>query len=168
MIWHAQVPWILAWRLLRDRLPTKLHLLNRDILSPEDISCSAGCTHVESIQHLFIHCDIYGSIWQQVRAWIGVLGVDHQSLNAHFIQFTNYLRGLRTRRSFLQLLWLLCVWLVWKERNNRIFNNVHTPVIELIDKVRFHSYWWLKANNATFVYGSQQLWLDPLLCLYID
>jgi len=78
-----------------------------------------------------------------------------QSLRAHFFQFTNYLGGLRARRSFLQLLWLLCVWLVWNERNNRLFNNYHTSITEIMDKVKFHSYQWLKANNVTFVYGCQ-------------
>jgi hypothetical protein len=76
---------------------------------------SAGCGQVESAQHLFIHCDHFGTIWQQVRHWIGVAGVDNHILRAHLFQFTNYLGGTRTRRSFLQFLWLLCVWLVWNE-----------------------------------------------------
>ena len=40
------------------------------------------------------------------------------------------------------------------ERNNRLFNNSHTPNVEFIEKVKFHLYWWLKANNAAFVYDS--------------
>jgi len=27
--------------------------------------------------------------------------------------------------------------------------------MELLDKVKYNSFWWLKANNATFVYDSQ-------------
>jgi hypothetical protein len=115
-----------------------------------------------------LHCDVFGIIWQHVRSWIGVVGVDHHSLRVHFVQFTNYLGGTRARRSFLQLIWLLCVWLVWNERNNRLFNSSHTPNTELIDKVKFHSYWWLKANNVAFVFGCQQRWSDPLICLDID
>ncbi|PNX65088.1 cysteine-rich receptor-like protein kinase, partial [Trifolium pratense] len=37
LIWHPQVPLkvsIFAWRLLRDRLPTKPNLVTRGILSP--------------------------------------------------------------------------------------------------------------------------------------
>jgi hypothetical protein len=34
--------------------------------------------------------------------------------------------------------------------------------------VKFHSFWWLKAHNTTFAYGSQRWWSDPLLCLGID
>jgi len=110
---------ILAWRLLRDRLPTKIDLLNCGIISATNTYCSAGCGQLESAHHLFIHCDHFGIIWQQVRFWIGVAGVVHHSLRAHFVQFTNYLSGTRARRSFIQLMWLLCVWLVWNECNNR-------------------------------------------------
>jgi len=79
-------------------------------------------------------------------------GVDHHSLSADFLHFTNYLGGSRTRRSFLQLLWLLCVWPIWKKHNN-FFNNICTSITELMEKVKFHSYWWLRANNVSFVYG---------------
>jgi len=87
LIWHSQVPLkvsILAWHLLRDMLPTKINLLNRGILSAADTYCSAGCGQLESAQHLFLHCDVFGIIWQQVRSWIDV---DHHSLCAHFFSY---------------------------------------------------------------------------------
>jgi len=92
LIWHAQVPLkvsILAWRLLIDRFPTRINLLNRGIIYVVDTYCSVGCGQLERAQHLFIHCKFFGIIWQQVRFWIGVAGVDHHSLRAHFVQFTN-------------------------------------------------------------------------------
>jgi len=79
LIWHTQMPlkvFILAWRFLRDRLPTKLNLLNRGIISAEDISCSAGYGQVVSAHHMFLHCDTFGSLWQQVRSLIDVSGLD--------------------------------------------------------------------------------------------
>jgi len=88
---------ILAWRLLRDRLPTKINLYNRGIITDKDISCVAGCRHVEIAHRLFLHCDTFKSLWQQVRAWLGFSGVDQQTLGAHFLQFTNYLGGIKTR-----------------------------------------------------------------------
>jgi len=40
------------------------------------------------------------------------------------ITFFTYLTGGATnRRSFMQLLWLLCVWVLWTARNNKQFNN---------------------------------------------
>ncbi|GAU10297.1 hypothetical protein TSUD_420400, partial [Trifolium subterraneum] len=75
LIWHKQVPLkvsILAWRLLRNRLPTKDNLANRGIITLEAQSCVAGCGALESAQHLFISCSTFGSLWTSVRSWLGV------------------------------------------------------------------------------------------------
>lgn len=143
LIWHTQVSlkvFILAWRLLQDRLPTKYNFHIRGIITDADISSTAGYGQVETADHMFMHCDTYGSIRQQVQFWLGFSGVDHQSLSAHFLHFTNYLGGTRTRRSFLQLICLLCVWFIWKECNNRILKNIYTPIQDLVEKVKFYSY----------------------------
>ena len=134
LIWHKQVPlnvFIHAWRLMRGRMPTKNNLLRCGINQVEAIRYVAGCGIDESTYHMFLHCDIFGSLWQHFRTWIDVSGVDPHNLRDHFIQFTHYMGHLKTRCSFLQLIWLLCVWLVWNERNNRLFSNVQTPIIIL-------------------------------------
>ncbi|MCI57057.1 HcrVf2 protein-like protein, partial [Trifolium medium] len=51
LIWHKQVPlkvYIFAWRLLRDRLPTKVNLVTQGIISPDAHFCVSGCGGVES------------------------------------------------------------------------------------------------------------------------
>jgi len=45
---------------------------------------------------------------------------------------------------------------------------IETPILRLLDQVKFRSLWWLKANKAMFVHGSQRWWSDPLLCLSLD
>ncbi|GAU45454.1 hypothetical protein TSUD_107460 [Trifolium subterraneum] len=104
---QGQVPlkvFILALRLLRDRLPTRVNLASRGIITPDVQSCVAGCTDMESVQHLFISCGTFGSLWSSVRSWLGVLSVDPHSVADHFLQFTFSAGGLRARRSFLQLI----------------------------------------------------------------
>jgi hypothetical protein len=69
LIWHPQVPLkvsILAWRLLRDGLPTKANLVTRDILSSATHLCVFGCGDVETARHLFLSCGTFGSIWALV------------------------------------------------------------------------------------------------------
>jgi len=139
---------------LRDRLPTEINLMWRDILHHEAVRCVVGCDNDESVSHSFLHCDVFESLWQLIRSWIGVSGVDPHIIYEHFIQFTHYIGHSRIRQTFLQLIWLLCVWLVWNERNNKLFNNVQIPITQILDKVKFHSFWWLNTNNVTFVYGS--------------
>ncbi|PNX67589.1 70 kDa peptidyl-prolyl isomerase, partial [Trifolium pratense] len=75
LIWHPQVPLkvsILAWRLLRDRLPTKVNLVTRGVLSPTAQCCVFGCGEAESAHHLFISRSTVGSLWDLVRSWIGI------------------------------------------------------------------------------------------------
>jgi len=171
LIWHKQVPLkvsIVVWRLLKDKLPTRTNLLRRDIVQAKGATCVLGCGLVESAAHLFLHCQVFGSLWRHIMTWIGVAGVDPHSISEHFLQFIHYTGSSKALRSFLQLLWLLRVWLIWSERNNRVLNNIKTPILQLLEKVKFHSLWWLKANNAKFVYSLQRWWSDPLICLGID
>jgi hypothetical protein len=90
LVWHKQVPLkvsIFAWRLLRDRLPTKSNLVARGIISPEAHFCVSGCGGLESAQHLFLSCSTFGSLWALVRAWIGFSSVDAHSLPDHLLSW---------------------------------------------------------------------------------
>jgi hypothetical protein len=74
LVWHKQVRlkvYIFAWRLIRDRLPTKTKSVARCIISLEAHFCVVGCGDIESAQHLFLSCSIFGPIWPLVRSWIG-------------------------------------------------------------------------------------------------
>jgi hypothetical protein len=116
LIWHRQVPLkvsILARRLLRDRLPTWANLVSRGILDLDLHYCVTGCGGIETTRHLFLSCSTFGSLWALARSWIGFSMVDAYSLTEHFVQFTYSAGCLRARRSFLQLVWLACFWVVW-------------------------------------------------------
>jgi hypothetical protein len=69
--------------------------------------------------------------------------------------------------SFMQLVWLLCAWTIWNDRNNILFNNVESSIDQLLDKVKRHTLWWLNASNTNFVFDFTSLWSSPLLCLGI-
>ncbi|GAU37879.1 hypothetical protein TSUD_395630 [Trifolium subterraneum] len=171
LIWHKQVPLkvsICAWRLLRDRLPTRANLVSRGIISPEAHYCVSGCGGIESAQHLFFTCGIFGSLWSAVRLWIGFSSMDHQNPSCHFLHFVGALGERRARRSFLQLIWLACVWVLWNERNNRLFRNIAQTVPQMLDKVKLYSLWWLKTENETLVTNLHSWWSTPVLCLGID
>ena len=140
---------IFAWRLLRDRLPKKANLVARGIITPEVHFCVSGCGDIESAQYLFLSCSTFGSLWALVRSWIGFSSVDAHKLSDHFVQFTYSAGGLRARRSFLQVIWLACVWVVWTERNSRLFRDTASPVDRLLDKVKMFSFRWLKPTSVT-------------------
>ncbi|CAJ2678808.1 unnamed protein product [Trifolium pratense] len=143
LVWHSQVPLkvsIFAWRLLRDRLPTRVNLVTRGVLSSTAGTCVFGCGAAELAHHLFLSCSFAGSLWDLVRAWIGISLVDFTNLRDHFVQFTASAGGSRARRSFLQLIWLTCVWVIWTERNHRLFKGSTCTPHLLLDKIKLFSF----------------------------
>ena len=170
LVWHHQVPLkvsVFSWRLLRDRLPTKANLAIRGVILADDIFCVSGCGHVETAEHLFLSCSVFAPLWQQVRDWIGFNAMDSNNITDHLVQFT-YMTGVgKTKRSFLQLILLLCTWVVLIEHNSRLFNNIVTIVPCLLEKVKLLSLGWLKAKKTVFVYGTHRWWSNPLVCLGI-
>jgi hypothetical protein len=55
-----------------------------------------------------------------------------------------YLVGsFRARQSFLQLVWFVCVWVLWNKTNLRVFKNSANTMHQLLDKVKSFSYRWL-------------------------
>lgn len=153
---------IFAWRLLRDRLPTRFNLANRGIITTAVQLCVVGCGHVEDSTYLFLSCPTFSTIFPLVRAWIGFDGVDSQVLSDHFLQFINYTGGLKERRSFLHMIWLLSVWTIWNKRNRMMFKNKECSIIQLLDKIKSQSLWWQKACKANFAFETQSWWSSPI------
>ena len=68
-LWHKDVPLkvvLFAWRLFRDKLPTKDNLLHRGVIDNDSRMCVGGCGLEESSHHLFLHCNVFGSVWHLI------------------------------------------------------------------------------------------------------
>jgi len=115
LIWHKQVPLkvsILAWRLLRDRLLTKDNLVMCDIIFHDSQLCVTGCIGFRDGSPFVSLMSVFCPLWSLVRSWIDISSADSNSLLDHFVQFVDSSGGSRTRRSFMHIIWLLCLGLV--------------------------------------------------------
>jgi len=169
--WHKSVPLkvsICVWRLLRNRWPTKDNLVRRGVITNDTQLCVIGCGKKnETIDHLIIHCPIFGDLLQQIKTWIGVFSVDPQQVMDHYYQFVYSSGGYTPRRSFLHLIWLCGIWVLWNERNQRLFANTARTTVPLLEKVKITSLKWLKAKNVCFPFGYHMWWQRPFVCLGI-
>jgi len=152
-IWHQQIPFkvsVFVWRLLRNRLPTKDNLVRQRVLSLDDAACVSRCGSQETANHLFLECDVFGSIWSQVWLWLGISSVSHDDIVQHFTQFI-YMSGLhRSTHMFFRIIWFTSVWVLWKERNDRVFNNMASTPSTLIEKVKLTSFFMVKVKTDNF------------------
>jgi len=169
-IWNKEVPLkisLFAWCLLRNRLPTTDNLIKRHILHPNAQLCVGGCSLIEDAKHLFLSCDFFGKLWYGISQWLGYQLVFPDNVSDHLYQFSTFSGFSNSKRSALNLIWLSCVWVIWLERNARIFHQKEASFHQLLDKVKLQSYWWMKANRPSFVFSYHSWWLNPLPCLGI-
>nr|ABD33042.1 hypothetical protein MtrDRAFT_AC150889g21v2 [Medicago truncatula] len=141
------------------------NLVRRNVLSHNDAACVAGCGRSESTTHLFLNCDVFGSLWSYVSLWLGIPLVTPGDLHQHFIQFINMSGLPRSTELFFKVIWFTSVWIIWKERNDRVFNNKASIPSVLIEKVKLTSFMWLQSNQASFIYSYHDWWNNPLLCM---
>ncbi|AES97382.1 transmembrane protein, putative [Medicago truncatula] len=110
------------------------------VLHHTDTTCISRCGNSETTTHLFLHCDTFDSLWSHVRRWLQISSVLPGDIRQLFIQFT-YMAGLpRFTHSFLKIIWFALVWVLWKEKNDRVFKNTVSDPLTLIEKVKLHSF----------------------------
>lgn len=155
-VWHKTIPTkvsMLVWRLLWNRVLTKDNLLQRRVLASNDTTCMGGCGATETAQHLFLHCNISKDLWYQVWNWLGIFSVPAGELRHHFTHFTKMAGMPRFIHLYFNIIWFAPVWVIWKERSNRIFQQtVSTPFL-LLEKVKLNSFLWLKVKQTSFIYS---------------
>lgn len=140
-VWRKQIPLkvsLFVWRLLCNRLLTKDNLVWQHVLHSTDTTCISGCGELETVTHLFLAYDIFNSLWSLVWHWLGITSVSSGDIRQHFVQFTDMLGLPRFTHLFLRVIWFASVWVLWKERNNRVFNNTPSNSSTLIEQVKLN------------------------------
>ena len=75
-LWKIKIPskiLVFAWRLLRDRLPTKTNLQRRQV-EINNMCCPFCRSMEEDAAHLFIHCSKILPIWWESLSWVNIQG----------------------------------------------------------------------------------------------
>jgi len=112
---------VFAWRLLHTKLPTKDNLAHKRVLPSNDTACVVGCDVQETANHLFLGCGLSNTVCSHVWNWLGILADAPCVHRDHYAQFSTMAGMPQFSHSFLQVVWLVCVWVLWKEMNNRVF-----------------------------------------------
>jgi len=169
-LWHKQVPlkvMLFAWRLFRDKLPTKDNLLRRGVIPLDSRLCIVGCNSLETTTHLFLHCSTFGSVWQYLLRWLGFLTTLPLGVIDHFNQFFLDDGTVKARGAILQVIWFATTWEIWKERNNRLFNGKQSSILQVVDKIKSLAFMWLKEKYPTLPFNLHAWWLSPFTILGI-
>ena len=102
----------------------------------------------ESINHLFLHCPVTIGLWHKLFNLAGLAWVPPRSIEdmlvVAFKGLGNSLRG----KTLWQITCLTLLWMVWQERNNRIFEDKGRTEEMLWDLILFFSSLWASCTAA--------------------
>ncbi|GKV11786.1 hypothetical protein SLEP1_g23006 [Rubroshorea leprosula] len=130
-IWNPNIPSKVAafnWKVLLDRIPTKLNLLKRGVIKEEEERKCVLCEEEkEDSSHLFLNCKIVKWLWRACANWWGIeVGLQNECKK------TFQLFGAWTKKSHKRegwdCIWNAVIWIVWMARNRKIFDNVECEV----------------------------------------
>jgi len=141
--------------------------MRQQVLQATESACLSGCGSNETTSHLFLECDVFASLWYHVWQWLRISSVSSGDIRHHLQQFTTMSGFPRLTHPFFRIIWFATVWAIWKERNNRVFQNKVSVPSVVVEKVKLISFLWLKSNKANFSYRFHDWWKHPLLCMGI-
>ncbi|GJU35697.1 reverse transcriptase domain-containing protein [Tanacetum coccineum] len=136
---------IFMWRLLLDRLPHRLNLSSRG-LDIDSILCPVCSEHVESNSHAFFSCSAPSNIWRLVRGWCELKIPTLSSCDEWDIWYTSW-KASKVKKDRAYVIFAATCWMLWRFRNNHIFNSQDMRKCEVFDKIQCFSFSWLKSRG---------------------
>lgn len=137
-----------AWRLFRDRLPTKTNLRKRQI-ELDDFLCPFCIAMEETTGHLFFHCSKILPVWWESLSWANRVGAFPIHPRHHFLQ---HIHGgsEEFKANRWNWWWLALTWTIWRHRNNIVFSRDAFNPNKVFDYAVFLLWTWLRHMEKDF------------------
>ncbi|GKC08938.1 RNA-directed DNA polymerase, eukaryota, reverse transcriptase zinc-binding domain protein [Tanacetum coccineum] len=143
--WIKSVPIkvnVLAWKVKRDALPTRLNLSRRDM--PIDSILCPICDHdVESSSHLFFSCILATQLAYKISLW---WNISYAEINS-YKDWHSWIASLRLslkHKLIFECVFYVLWWHLWAYRNKLLFDFKKPMKAMIFDDIVSRSYYWCK------------------------
>ncbi|XP_071694930.1 uncharacterized protein [Rutidosis leptorrhynchoides] len=135
---------IFIWRALKRRIPVRTELDKRGI-DLDSVRCPLCDDDVESIEHSLIFCRYAMDIWIRDYKWWGLGAVTNLSISELFRSKCN--RSLSPLWSSIwQSIEWTCGYLIWKNRNLKVFSNSSWCGPSGLMEIQLKSFEWISTR----------------------
>lgn len=157
----------IAWKIILKRILAKDNLLMWGVTPTDSLLCVGGCSQPreEMINHLFMECGFFSSTLNLVLHLLVVYTVLRADISSHALQFGGAYAIKKDIQFRFQVIWLTCIWVIWKERNSRIFSNKQNSQNRLLECIKLHCWWWLNTYKLYFYFYFHSWWLNMSICI---
>lgn len=126
MVWfkgHIPRQAFTFWTANLDRLPVRAHLVTWCMnISPLCCLCNL---HIETRDHLFLHCEVSEHLWHLVLRRLAHTTILFHNWSTLITWLSSISNGISSKLKLITS--HAIIYLLWRERNNRLFNGCHGP-----------------------------------------
>ena len=118
----------------------------------------------ETINHLFLHCEFVANIWSHFIARCGVAWCCPESI----VQAAQYWLGGCfgvCRRTLWRIIPFAILWTSWRERNDRIFRGISSPLVKLIEGVTLRIAKWAMVRKEFSTFSINNIFVNWEACM---
>ncbi|XP_076920464.1 uncharacterized protein LOC143581588 [Bidens hawaiensis] len=131
------------WRLLLDHISTKRALSTRGVIL-DNLQCVLCGNFEETSQHLMIHCCVSKWVWSIIHDWVKLPKRVNFDTLEEILDFPKKSIKNKEECRAVQSISMVVCWMIWKARNDVIFNNVPFQMSKIVNDIKSASFLWVK------------------------
>ncbi|XP_071728774.1 uncharacterized protein [Rutidosis leptorrhynchoides] len=150
---------IFVWRAKRRLLPVIIELENRGI-NLHSVRCPMCDEDVETLDHALVLCKFSQVVWENIFRWWGLAPFSSTCVADLFNG-----AGQNIRRHLGKSLWQAVEWvtgyLLWKNRNQKVYHNNSRSTATLVNDIQVKSYEWISKRAKKYNLQWHQWLINP-------
>ena len=130
-IWSHKAPpkaSFFVWTASLDKILTTDNLRKRRIIIADWCCMCKG--EGESVNHLLLHCEVARTLWNEVFVRLAMVWVMPKTVEATLASWPS-IRGRQPIRAMWKMIPICILWSLWRERNERTFEDKERSIEEL-------------------------------------
>ncbi|XP_071692058.1 uncharacterized protein [Rutidosis leptorrhynchoides] len=131
---------VFSWRARKKRIPVLVELDKRGI-DLNSVRCPLCDDDIESVNHSLILCKQVSGIWRKVFEWWGLNGLPSVQIE-ELLSNTNP-GSSDIGKSIWQAVTWSCCYLIWKNRNQKVFSNKCWNIPVALNEIQVKSFEWI-------------------------
>ncbi|XP_071696053.1 uncharacterized protein [Rutidosis leptorrhynchoides] len=135
---------IFIWRLLNKRLPVRLELDKRGI-DLHSVRCPLCDGDLESVDHAILKCNLAFDVWSRFHKWWGINNFSSTNLT-ELLCLNNSSSTTSFGGLVLQASKWVCAYLIWKNRNNKVFHGKTWNAPLALNEIQETSFLWISTR----------------------
>ncbi|KAJ0545597.1 putative RNA-directed DNA polymerase [Helianthus annuus] len=155
--WATRKSATFVWRAIDEKIPSAAALRNRG-MNIDDVTCRICGADDETAVHILLKCNLAKRIWEAVSTWTRIPTVNSVDNITELLQMILEGQRSRTARKLLHAIAIETMWILWKNRNDKVFTGRHRAAQTIIEDIKVTTFLGVKIRSKHSTITKQEWW----------